>query len=153
MKKIKLLCAALVMFGATAAAQEIRSFTATHYNPRQPDRLQLPTTKCANKVQLNWIVLTEKNIQRFEIERSRDNEHYKMVRSISQHFRSNELLQFSCTDIIGNISNDIFYYRLRIINKPGAVKISPAQVVRIDRATIPTIIVADLAGATGGRKK
>jgi|GEM_PF-5284987 len=153
MKKIKLVCAALVMFGATAAAQEIRSFTATHSNPNKVDRLQAPATQRANRVQLNWTVLTEKNIQRFLIERSRDNEHYKMVRSISKHFRLNELQQFSCTDIINNINSDVFYYRLKIVNKPGAIKISPAQVVRIDRPVIPAIIVADLAGAAAGANK
>lgn len=133
---------------STAAAQEIRSFTAIPINTLHGDRLRLPSSSRMEKVQLNWTVLPEKNILRVEIERSQDNEHYKRVQSISQHFRSTDLLHFSCTDAFGNVNSDIFYYRLKIINKPFGFKMSPAQVVRINRSLTPTVIVADLAGTT-----
>lgn len=145
MKKIKLICAGLLMLG-TAKAQEIRSFTAIRSNSDQPDRSQLSKPPVVNKVQLSWTVLMEKSIQRFEIERSQDNEHYVKVRSIPQHFSSTELQQFSCTDVIANTGYGIYYYRLRIVNRPGAFKMSPAQVVRINRSLTPDVILADLVG-------
>ncbi len=127
---------------SAAKAQEIRSFTVTHGNP---DRLQLSKAPPTHKVQLNWTVLAEKNIRRFEIERSQDNEHYRIVQSIPQHFSVGELQQFGSTDIIRNVGVDIFYYRLKIIGRSGVIRISPAQVVRLNQPSGQTPIKTDLA--------
>jgi len=141
MKPIKFICAAMLIFNSAVSAQEINSFTATYSNAAL--NKTAPTIQETHKVQLSWNILAEKNIQRVEIERSPDNEHYKKLRSISQPFSSNEQEQFSYTDIIANPGADIYYYRLKIVSKGREVKMSPAHVVRIKRAITSESIVAD----------
>ena len=135
----------MLIFTISVSAQEIRSFTATY--SVAPDKIISPFQQ-QHTVQLSWNIQPEKNVQRFEIERSRDNEHYKRLRSISQTFSSNQPGQFNYTDNIVHPRGGIYYYRLKMISKGRAVKVTPAQVVRIKR---PTTSHASFANAEAVR--
>ena len=142
MKQIKFICAAMLLFTTAASAQEITSFTATYSNAALNKIASSTTIQEAHKVQLNWNILSEKNVQRFEIERSQDNEHYRKLHSISKPFSSNEREQFSYTDIISNPGTCIYYYRLKVVSKGREVKMTPAHVVRIKRPVISEEILS-----------
>ena len=142
MKPIKLICAAVFMFNA-ASAQELRSFTATYSQVVSELMPTSSTVLPTHKIQLSWNIPSEKNVLRFDIERSPDNEHFKKLRSIAQPFSLSESDQFNYTDIIANPGADIYYYRLRILSKGNQVKVTPAHVVRIKRTTTTGGALAD----------
>lgn len=83
-----------------------------------------------NAVLLSWAIITQKNIDRFEIERSLDNSVYHKTGVVSDQVKLNEQQSFAFTDYIAGISNDVIYYRLKVIAKTGESKYSNVLVVR-----------------------
>lgn len=72
-----------------------------------------------NLVQLNWTKITEKEIVHFEVERGMNNSWYAQTVIISDVVKLNEPQSFITTDNISGISNEIIYYRLKVIGKAG----------------------------------
>ena len=83
-----------------------------------------------NTVLLNWSIITPKDIDRFEVERSTDNSTYQKTGTVTDPVKLNEQQDLSFTDNITGISNDIIYYRLKVIAKTGETKYSNVLVVR-----------------------
>ena len=95
---------------------QILSFTGSQYD---------------NNVFLNWTIIADKDVDRFEIERSTDNSNYSKTTTVTQPVLLHVLQVFSAIDDISDTYSDVVYYRLKVIGKAGEVKYSPVLVVRV----------------------
>jgi uncharacterized repeat protein (TIGR01451 family) len=91
------------------------SFTGSQYN---------------NDVLLNWTIIADKDVDRFEIERSIDNSAYIKTVTLSEPVQVQVKQSFSANDDITNIYNEVIYYRLKVIGKDGSIKYSNVLLVR-----------------------
>jgi hypothetical protein len=82
-------------------------------------------------VLLNWKIIAEKEINRFEIERSINNSSFYKTITVTDPVVLHVQQQFSATDDISNTSSDVIYYRLKVIGKTGEIKYSNIIVLRI----------------------
>ena len=111
--------------------------------PTQPDRdwrfvgLVLPvqflsfTGICQkNDVLLKWTIIADKDVDRFEVERSINNREFINAVTITQPVQLQVQQSFTANDDITNVSNDIIYYRLKVIGKDNAVKYSNILIIR-----------------------
>lgn len=83
-----------------------------------------------NNVPLAWSIITPQEVERFEIERSLDNLNFVKIGVNTQTVRLNEQQQFGYTDDIAGISNEIIYYRIKVIGRNGEIKYSNVLVMR-----------------------
>jgi hypothetical protein len=83
-----------------------------------------------NTVSLNWSIVTSKDIDHFEIERSLDNSTYDKAGVVTGQVKLNEEQNFGFPDNITGINNEVLYYRLKVITKTGEVKISDVVLIR-----------------------
>ncbi|MGC4100204.1 T9SS type A sorting domain-containing protein [Ferruginibacter sp.] len=98
-----------------------------------------------NTVLLNWSIIATKDIDHFEVERSTDNSSYAYVGIVNDAVQLNEPQSFSYTDDISGITNEIIYYRLKVIGKAGEIKYSNVLVVRQAQVKAPVSIVPNPA--------
>jgi uncharacterized repeat protein (TIGR01451 family) len=82
------------------------------------------------QVPLSWTIITTKEIDHFEIERSIDNTTYTKVGVVTDAVKLNEEQSFGFTDDITGLNSDILYYRLKVIGKAGEIKYSNILGVR-----------------------
>jgi len=121
--------------------------------PSQPDRdwryvgtvlpvqfLSFTGTKQKDKVLLNWSIIAQKEVDRFEVERSTDNSIFEKAITVNQPVALNIQQNFSAIDDISNISSNIFYYRLKVIGKSGEIKYSNVIVIRSDYVNTDIVI-------------
>jgi hypothetical protein len=95
---------------------------------------------------LNWSILTAKEIERFEIERSTDNIKYSNAGKVTDAVKLNEPQSFGFTDDITGVNADIIYYRLKVIGKTGDIKYSNVLVVKVKQTgSSPVTIVPNPA--------
>jgi hypothetical protein len=97
------------------------------------------------QVSLSWTIITAKEIDHFEVERSIDNANYIKVGTVSDTVKLNEQQNFGFTDNISGINNDIIYYRLKVIGKAGEIKYSNVLTVRRTQLKIPVTIMPNPA--------
>jgi hypothetical protein len=83
-----------------------------------------------NTVSLNWSIVTSKDIDHFEIERSLDNSTYDKAGVVTGQVKLNEEQNFGFPDNITGINNEVLYYRLKVITKTGEIKISDVVLIR-----------------------
>ena len=83
-----------------------------------------------NQVLLNWSVIASKEVDRFEVERSTDNQNYIYTGVVSQLVKLNEIQSFTFNDDISQVNKSIIYYRIKVIGKAGEIKYSNIIVVR-----------------------
>ena len=93
---------------------ELTSFTASQYN---------------NKVELNWITVSEKNNRGFEIERSLDGKQFSTIGFQSGNGTTLQLSSYSFID--ENIASSKYYYRLKQIDFDGSYAYSKVISVAI----------------------
>ena len=109
------------------------TFTTTVIVPT-PVKLQSFTAALdGNKVKINWLTATELNASKFEIERSSDRQTYTTVYTTAAVGNSTSTKSYAYTDNVNNISGTI-YYRLKSIDKSGAISISEVAAVEIKTA-------------------
>jgi uncharacterized repeat protein (TIGR01451 family) len=83
------------------------------------------------EVKLNWTIVADKEVDRFEVERSLDNSSFSKTLSITSAVLLQVQQTFSVNDNISNISSDNIYYRLKVIGKAGDIKYSNVIVIRL----------------------
>ena len=83
-----------------------------------------------NTVILSWTIITEKEVDHFEIERSSDNNTFIKTGIVTQPVKLNEQQSFEASDNISTVSGDIIYYRLKVVGKGGEIKYSNILVMR-----------------------
>ena len=80
---------------------------------------------------LNWAIIAEKEIDRFEIERSINNYSFSKIATLTEPVTLQVLQQsFSATDDITHVNSNIIYYRLKVIGKAGAIKYSNIVIIK-----------------------
>jgi trimeric autotransporter adhesin len=98
-----------------------------------------------NQVPLSWMIITSKEIDHFEIERSIDNNNYAKVGSVYDAVKLNQQQSFGFTDDITGISNEIIYYRIKIIGKAGDIKYSSILIIRKKQTQTPLTMMPNPA--------
>jgi trimeric autotransporter adhesin len=99
------------------------------------------------KVPLNWMAIANKEIDRFEIERSADNSTYAKIGIVTGTVKLNEPQSFGFTDDITGINSSIIYYRLKVIAKTGEIRYSNVLFVRVALAKTPVTIMPNPASS------
>ena len=79
---------------------------------------------------LKWTIIADKDVDRFEVERSINNREFINAVTITQPVQLQVQQSFTANDDITNVSNDIIYYRLKVIGKDNAVKYSNILIIR-----------------------
>jgi hypothetical protein len=97
------------------------------------------------QVLLSWSIITTKDIDRFEIERSLDNATYTKVGIVTDAVKLNQQQNFAYADDINGISNEIIYYRIKAIGKAGEIKYSNVLIVRKNQVKTPVSILPNPA--------
>ena len=95
--------------------------------------LQFNAAQDANRVTLQWSLITSMALDKFEIERSIDNIHYQKIITQPASIAVNEWKSFSAVDDISNLKNTIIYYRLKVTAVNEQEKYS--NVVLVKKAT------------------
>ncbi len=95
--------------------------------------LQLNGNLQLSHVTLNWMVIAFKEVGRFEVERSTDNINYSKTGTVSDPVKLNEQQGFSFNDDVSNVSQDIIYYRIKVIGKAGEIQYSNVLVIRMHK--------------------
>ena len=98
-----------------------------------------------NNVLLNWTIITPKDIDHFEVERSIDNRVYSLIGTVKDKVMLNQQQSFGYTDDISSLNTMIFYYRLKIIGKGGEIAYSNVLVVRSKTIKTPVTVVPNPA--------
>lgn len=120
--------------------------TVQRTNATQPDRdwrfvgyvlpvdfLSFTGTLKNNDVLLNWTIIANKEVDRFEIERSANNNIFNKVNTVREPVSLNVQQSFSATDNITGINTDVIYYRLKVIGKAGEIKYSNVIAVKLNK--------------------
>ena len=94
-----------------------------------------------NKIVLSWTIIADKEIDRFEIERSTNNRNFCTVITNRQAVALQIQQSFSVTDDIANVNSDIIYYRLKVIGKAGEIKYSQVLVFKT-RQTLTKLTIS-----------
>ncbi|MBP6023728.1 T9SS type A sorting domain-containing protein [Ferruginibacter sp.] len=97
------------------------------------------------QVFLNWTIITPKEIDHFEIERSIDNATYTKTGIVTGTGKLNEQQSFAFTDDISGIGNDIIYYRIKVVGKAGEIMYTNVLVVRRNQTKTPVTIMPNPA--------
>ncbi|MBS1757830.1 MAG: T9SS type A sorting domain-containing protein [Bacteroidetes bacterium] len=83
-----------------------------------------------DNVYLTWKLITSQALNRFEIERSTDNRTFTKVATLTKEVPLQQELTFSLYDNIASVTNDIIFYRLKIIAANNQVKYSNVLLIR-----------------------
>lgn len=92
------------------------SFTAIQNSPR--------------KVELNWVVTEELNINHYEIERSEDGYHFDFIASVNIIDNNSSTKYYNYINDL-NIASSSIYYRLKIVDNNGRVSFSKIILIKI----------------------
>ncbi len=103
--------------------------------------LQLNGVLQSTNVRLNWLIIANKEIDHFDVERSTDNSNYEKAGSVFDIVKLNQQQEFGYTDDISGINKQIIYYRIKVIGKTGEIQYSNVLVIRLKQsATLLTIM-------------
>lgn len=90
-------------------------------------------------VLLSWTIITEKDIDRFEVERSTDNSNFTKIATVKQPVLLNEEQVFTSTDNITGINEDIIFYRLKVVGANDETKYSNVIRIRITQSKTTSV--------------
>jgi len=107
--------------------------------------LSFTGTQSNNQVSLNWTIIADKPIDRFEIERSTTNTNFVKIKTVTDQVLLNVQQSFAANDDITNVAAEVIYYRLRIIGKAGEIQYSNVIFVRKRQTQIPVSIMPNPA--------
>ncbi|HAO47461.1 MAG TPA: hypothetical protein DCQ97_11085, partial [Chitinophagaceae bacterium] len=96
---------------------------------------------------LNWTILTGNSIDHFEIERSTDNVNFRKVGMLSQPVKQNEMQAFTYKDDISRLSDEVLYYRIKVVAASGEFTYSNIVALRKQKTNIPLKLMPNPAGA------
>jgi hypothetical protein len=109
------------------------------------DILKFSGVPQGDKVLLNWTIVADKEIDRFEIERSTDNSNYIKAGTVKEPVTMQVQQNFGYTDDVSAVTSDIIYYRLKVIGKAGEIKYSNVLVIRRTQTRTPVKIMPNPA--------
>ncbi len=83
-----------------------------------------------NNVLLNWTIIADKEVERFEIERSLNGVDFIKTTTVNGTVVLQVQQSFTATDNITNVNSTVIYYRLKVIGKSAAIKYSNTISIR-----------------------
>jgi len=93
------------------------------------DLLSFTTQKTDHeKVNLNWVTVTEENVSHFEVQRSADAALWEAIGEVKAFGNSVELRNYSLIDVLPFSGNN--YYRLKMIDRDGTFEFSDIKLVQ-----------------------
>ncbi|MBD2717321.1 VCBS repeat-containing protein [Microvirga sp. STR05] len=90
-------------------------------------------TKRGQAVELAWRTASEKNNDRFEVERSTDGHTFERIGTVAGHGTTTRPTDYSYGDSQYPSLASVLYYRLRQVDQNGSAHLSPIQVVQLDK--------------------
>ena len=131
---------AMLSSGASLAATTLpANFTGTdNTNPLPVNLVSINANKVNSDVIVNWFTASELNSNRFEIERSFDNNSFEYAGSVNAAGNSNRVISYSFNDIniVPNATGNVIYYRLKMVDKDGSFDFSNTVAVKINHDQI-----------------
>ena len=100
-----------------------------------------------DNVYLNWTIIAENEIDRFEMERSTDNSNFFKTLTVKQNVLLFTEQKFSATDNITNLQGDIIYYRLKVIGAAGEINYSDVLAVKKSKTQSDIVIIPNPANS------
>jgi len=82
------------------------------------------------KVYLNWQTALEEQVDRFEVEHSRDGVDFRRLAEVAAVGESDQLQTYNFTDVSAEAGEN--YYRLRMVDTDGSFAYSPLVVARLE---------------------
>ncbi|RYU80107.1 T9SS type A sorting domain-containing protein [Hymenobacter persicinus] len=147
-----------VPIGAPASMNSVATSTSLVPDPQMSNNTALLTTAVGtplpveltkftatavrNEAQLNWTTASEKNNDRFEVERSTDAVRFETIGTVRGKGTSTTASQYGLRDAqAGRLARKVVYYRLRQLDLDGKVSYSPTRAVqfaaRLDISVYP----------------
>ena len=111
------------------------------------ESLVLNAVMQGSEVSLNWTILTAAAVDHFDLERSNDNTRFNKVGSLYQPVKINELQNFTLKDDVSRVSDDILYYRIKVVTTDGGFTYSNIAAVRKPKMNIPLTLMPNPAGS------
>jgi hypothetical protein len=103
-------------------------------NTNQPLPVELISFKAIvhkDEVELNWATATEKNADRFEVERSANGKDFEKIATVKAAGNSTNVNQYKTTD--ANPLSGVAYYRLKQVDMDGSLNYS--DIIKVDKLT------------------
>jgi hypothetical protein len=94
-----------------------------------------------NKALLTWTTADEKNVDRFEIERSTDGAKFSKAGTLAAKGVNGAVTSYQLTDDLSGVSGSVFYYRLKSIDFDGKFTYSKVLTLRKDQKAVNEITV------------
>jgi hypothetical protein len=82
--------------------------------------------------QLQWRIAEADNLEKFEVERSLNSIQFTSIGTVSSKADHNITATYAFDDDVRTAAGDVFYYRLKMVDKDGSYRYSP--VISIQRA-------------------
>lgn len=95
------------------------------------DFLQFNAVQQSDVIDLNWKILTTEQISYFDVERSTDGVNFSAVGRVDAGKPFTGVASFKFSDNDLNADANVLYYRIKVSNKDGGLKYSPALSVRL----------------------
>lgn len=95
------------------------------------------TGKAQNlNAELTWVSVSEKNVSRYEVEKSTNKRTFSFVGSVAAAGTSNNDITYSFTDYQAGDAQSVVYYRLKMIDMDGNYKYSNVVSVKFQQKKI-----------------
>ena len=95
-----------------------------------------------DQVILDWIVFCRQRIKYFEIERSFDGRVFTSIQIMQALPDLQETINYTTSDNISGINNNIIYYRLKAVGETGRIKYSEMIAVRLNKTYIKQLLIS-----------
>lgn len=92
--------------------------------------LQFSAVQRAYAIDLDWKIITSEQISHFEVERADNGAHFKKIGTVVEKVALNAAVKFSYQDADLSMTNNIIYYRIKVVSKDGVIKYSNVLTVR-----------------------
>jgi hypothetical protein len=84
-------------------------------------------------VALSWQIIASKDVDRFEVERSTDNNTYIKTGTVAGTVKLYQQQNFLFNDDVAGINKELIYYRIKVIDKTGNTQYSNILVVHLQK--------------------
>ena len=99
----------------------------------------------STQVYLNWSIITAKEIDHFELQRSTDNATFVKAGTVTDAVNLNIQQNFGYVDDIAGVYSDVVFYRLKVYGKGGEIKYSNVLAVKRNQSKTPVTVMPNPA--------
>ena len=96
------------------------------------------------KAMLTWVTENEYNFQKFEVERSTNGINFSTVGVVLPFGEEGRKANYEFPDNLSSVRGNIFYYRLKMVDRDGKFEYSNTFFIRRDAKTVITINLSQL---------